>query len=330
MKLDMVRIAIVGAGWQGQGLLANLAAIPEAELVGACDLNPQVLEKVRAKYGAEGFTDYTEMFEKTKPDGVLICTHPQVRLPIVAAAAERGVHCFIEKPPARDLESAGQIQAVIEQYGILNSVGFMYRYSPAVTKTRELLRGRRVALVRSCMLDGLAVREGTPAWFFDKSRSGGPVFDQAIHIFDVSRYLLGEIASVSGFQGNLTVPRSETFTVEDSAALVFQYRSGIIQNHAHSWAYSGFKAQLQFISDELDLVLDLGKGTVQGTIGGEAVDFAEEGALYRLELEAFVKAIREGDPTLIRSTYLDSMSSLAFALASVQALESGNVAHLDA
>src|SRR5690606_9767367 len=99
--------------------------------------------------------------------------------------------------------------------------------------------GRRVALVRSCMLDGLAVREGTPTWFFDKSRSGGPVFDQAIHILDVSRYLLGEVEAVAGFHGNVTVPKSDSFTVEDSASLTLRYASGAMQNHSHSWAYTG-------------------------------------------------------------------------------------------
>ncbi len=319
----MVRIAIVGTGWQGQGLMSNLSSITEAELVGACDLNPEMLAKVSAKFSVRGYADYVHMLEESKPDGVLICTHPQTRLPLVTDAAKRGIHCFIEKPPARDMESAGKIVDVLEEYDVLNSVGFMFRYSQAVERARELIAGRRVALVRSCMLDGLAIRKGTPTWFFDKERSGGPVFDQAIHIFDVSRYLLGEVRAISGFQGNLTVPKSEAFTVEDSAALVFQYDNGVLQNHSHSWAYSGFKAQLQLISDEMDLLLDIGQGTLQGTIGGEEIDFRGQDSLYRFELEAFVRAIRDRDPSVIRSSYRDSISSLAFARSAVEALETG-------
>lgn len=321
----MVRIAIVGAGWQGQGLLSNLRNIPDVEIVGACDLSPEVLVKVSSKFSVPGFEDFVHMLEETKPHAVLICTHPSVRLQFVTEAAQRGIHCFIEKPPAKDLESAGQILDVIKKHGILNSVGFMFRYSQAVSKARELIAGRRVALVRSCMLDGLAVREGTPLWFFDKSRSGGPIFDQAIHIFDVSRYLLGDIQAVTGFQANLTVTKSESFSVEDSAALVFQYKHGAIQNHSHSWAYTGFKAQIQLISDEMDLLLDIGKCTLHGTISGEEINFIGEDMLYRSELEIFIQAIRENNQELIRSSYEDSISSLAFALSAVQALETGNV-----
>lgn len=322
---DMVRIAIVGAGWQGQGLMSNLRKIPGAELVGACDLNPQMLEKVSTKFSVPGYADYVEMLEETQPDGVLICTHPQVRLQLVTAAAERGIHCFIEKPPAWDLEAAGQIADVLDMHGVINSVGFMFRYSKALAKTRELIVGRRIALVRSCMLDGLAVREGTPVWFFDKKRSGGLVFDQAIHILDASRYLLGDAHTVAGFQGNLTVPKSEDFTVEDCASLVIRYESGVLQSHSHSWAYSGFKAQIQLISDEMDLLLDLGKGMLQGTLDGGTIDFSDADELYRFELEGFIAAIRERDPSRILSSYRDSMSSLAFTLAAVEALESGQV-----
>ncbi|WJH32518.1 Gfo/Idh/MocA family oxidoreductase [Paenibacillus sp. CC-CFT747] len=292
----MVRIAIVGTGWQGQGLMSSLKQIEGMELVGACDLNAEMLAKVVTKFSVPGYADYGRMLDETKPDGVLICIHPQHRYELVKEAAVRGIPCFIEKPPARDLEGARRISDVLEEYGVMNSVGFMYRYSAALQKAKELIAGRRVALVRSCMLDGLAIRPDSPRWFFDKERSGGPVFDQAIHVLDLSRYLFGDVEAASGFQGNRTVPKGEDFTVEDSASLTLRYRNGIMQSHTHSWAYNGFRMQLEIVSDELDLTLDLGKGTLTGTAGGEPVAYESQDALYRLELEAFGRAIREEIP----------------------------------
>ncbi|MCL6442386.1 MAG: Gfo/Idh/MocA family oxidoreductase [Alicyclobacillus sp.] len=317
----MVRLAIIGVGWQGQGLLSHLAQIPEASVVGACDLQVELLAKVEHKYGVRGFTEYEEMFDTVRPDGVLICTHPQVRLPFVRAAAERGIHCFIEKPPAWDFETALRIQQMLEEAGVFSSVGFMYRYSQAVAQVRELLRGRRIALIRSCMLDGLAVREGTPAWFFDKRKSGGPVFDQAIHMFDLSRYLVGEVHAVAGFHSNPTIPKSKGFTVEDSASLAFLYHNQTLQTHSHTWGFRGFRAQMEFVSDEVDLLLDLGRGKVCGTVAGQEVSFEAPDALYRTELEAFVHAIADKRPELIRCTYADSMGSLKLALSASEALE---------
>jgi predicted dehydrogenase len=152
-----------------------------------------MLTKAVNKFNVKGFNDYVEMLEEIKPEGIIICTPPEVREFLVREAAERGIHCFIEKPPAKDLEMAKKVDEILDQTGVINSVGFMYRYSRAVESTRELITGRRVVLVRSAMLDGLALRPNWPRWFFDKKRSGGPAFDQAIHIFDLSRYLLGEV-----------------------------------------------------------------------------------------------------------------------------------------
>jgi predicted dehydrogenase len=321
----MVHLALVGTGWQGQGHLNTIKEIENIKVVGLCDLNAEMLEKAVNKFGFKGFSNYVEMLEETKPDGIIICTPPEVREFLVREAAERGIHCFIEKPPAKDLEMAKKVDGILDQTGVINSVGFMYRYSRAVLKTRELLVNRRVALVRSAMLDGLALRPNWPRWFFNKERSGGPVFDQAIHIFDLSRYLLGEMEQVTGYQANLVVPKADDFTVEDSFSLAIKYKSGILQNHTHTWSYPDVFTQIELISDELHLTLDLVKGCVYGNVDGEEVSFESDGeSLYRLELEAFAKAIEERNPDLVLSTYKDSMLSLSVALKAMEALETGS------
>jgi predicted dehydrogenase len=318
----MVRIAVVGTGWQGQGHLSTMQKIAGIEFVGVCELNEETLLMATTKFGVKGFTDYVKMLEESKPDGVIICTPPEVREFLVREAAERGIHCFIEKPPAKNLEMAKKVDEILDRTGVINSVGFMYRYSPAVAYLKELIKGKRVAWVRSAMLDGLALRPNWPRWFFNKEISGGPVFDQAIHIFDLSRYLLGEVAEVTGYQGNLVVEKGGDFTVEDSFTISMKYQNGILQNHTHTWSYPDVFTQIELISDQLHVTLDLVKGSVSGKVEGKAVSFeAEEHGLYQLELEAFAKAIAENNPALVRATYKDSIQSLSVALNALEVLE---------
>jgi hypothetical protein len=93
-----------------------------------------------------------------------------------------------------------------------------------------------------------------------------------------------------------------------------KYKNGILQNHTHTWSYPEVFTQIEFISDELHLTLDLVKDRVHGKIDGEEVSFeSEDDALYRLELEAFAKAIAENNPDLVLSTYKDSVLSLSVA-----------------
>jgi predicted dehydrogenase len=318
----MVRIAVVGTGWQGQGHLSTMQKIAGIEVVGICELNEETLLKATTKFGVKGFTDYVKMLEESKPDGVIICTPPEVREFLVREAAERGIHCFIEKPPAKNLEMAQKVDEILDRTGVINSVGFMYRYSPAVAFLKELIKGKRVAWVRSAMLDGLALRPNWPRWFFNKEISGGPVFDQAIHIFDLSRYLLGEVEEVAGFQGNLVVQKEGDFTVEDSFTLSMKYQNGVLQNHTHTWSYPEVYTQIEMISDQLHVTLDLVKGSVSGKVEGVEVFFeAEDHGLYQLELGAFAKAIEEKNPAFVLATYKDSIQSLSVALNALKVLE---------
>lgn len=324
--IRLVRIAMLGVGFQGQGHLNTIKDSGVIEMVGVCDLNQDVLEKVENKFGIPSFSDYTKMLKESEPEGVIVCTPSTFREEPIREAAERGIHCFVEKPPAKSVETANRIAGIFDQTGVINSVGFMFRYSEAVAKCRELIAGKRIALVRSAMLDGLALRENWPRWFFDKERSGGPIFDQGIHMLDLSRYLLGEISHVSGFQDNLVVPKEGDFSVEDSFALSLQYRNGIIQNHTHSWVYPDYMAQVELISDELHLTLDLANGSVNGQVSGETVSWQKENNFYLNELETFAEAIARNRQDLIRSSYSDSVKSLSAALCAVKALEKQVVA----
>ncbi|MBY0145946.1 Gfo/Idh/MocA family protein [Neobacillus niacini] len=322
----MVRIAVVGTGWQGQGHLSTMQKIAGIEVVGVCELNEETLLKAVTKFGVKGFSDYVIMLEESKPEGVIICTPPEVREFLVREAAERGIHCFIEKPPAKNLEQALKVVEILERTGVINSVGFMYRYSPAVAFLKELIKGKRVAWVRSAMLDGLALRPNWPRWFFNKEISGGPVFDQAIHIFDLSRYLLGEVDEVTGFQGNLVVQKEGDFTVEDSFTLSMKYQNGVLQNHTHTWSYPDVFTQIEMISDQLHVTLDLVKGSVSGKVEGVEVFFeAEDHGLYQLELEAFAKAIEEKNPAFVLATYKDSIQSLSVSLNALKVLEADKI-----
>lgn len=317
----MVRLAMLGAGFQGQGHLNTIKNSDLIEMVGVCDLNREALAKVEKKFNIAAFSDYSKMLEETKPEGVIICTPSSIRVEPIQEAAERGIHCFVEKPPAKDLETARKMIEIFDRSGVINSVGFMFRYSDAANKCKEFIKGKRVSLVRSAMLDGLALRENWPRWFFDKERSGGPIFDQGIHMLDLSRYLLGEISQISGFQGNLVVPKGGGFSVEDSFALSLKYQNGMMQNHTHSWVYPDYMAQVELFSDELHLTLDLAEGSVNGQISGETVTYKKESHFYLNELETFARAIAENERDMIRSSYRDSVKSLSAAICAVKALE---------
>lgn len=319
-----IAIGIVGAGRVvNRHHAKNLRRLPGVDLVAVSDLNAKAVGQVIDGTQARGYVDYLEMLANESLDAVLICTPPSVRLEPVTAAAERGIAVFVEKPPALDVSRAREVGDVIARSGVINAVGFMYRYSKAVGRLRELIAGERVSLVRSILLCGPALNPDHPAWFFRKEVSGGPILDQAIHMLDLSRYLLGDVEALQAFGSNVIRPKSADFSVEDSVSINLSYLSGTVHNHTHSWAYPDVLIQLEVISDRMHLWLDL-PGGVRGRIGGEAVDYRPEvDEFYLQELQTFTHAVRLGDQSVVRSPYSDAIGTLEAVLAANDSVETG-------
>ena len=107
-------IGHTGRGGYGHGLDTVWRDIPQAEIVGVADANPQGLAQAVKRLGApQGYGDYRKMLDEAKPDLVSIGTqYVDVHRDMVVAAAERGARgIYIEKPLCRTLEEADQMVA---------------------------------------------------------------------------------------------------------------------------------------------------------------------------------------------------------------------------
>src|SRR3712207_6812509 len=98
------RAAVIGVGGMGACHLSSLRAMPEVELVAACDLDEERLARRAEEFGVPGrYRDYREMFERERPHLVGIATQVRHhREPVLAAAAARVPGVLCEKPMALD------------------------------------------------------------------------------------------------------------------------------------------------------------------------------------------------------------------------------------
>ena len=253
-----IKIGIIGLGTIASRHLDSLSKIGKTELIAICDVDKQKTAAVQKEFGGKMYLDFNKMFAEEPLDAVLICTPQTVRYEPITEAARRNIAIFCEKPPAFDLITAKKIEQVLKKSKVLNSIGFMWRYSRITDRARQLIQGHTISLMRSTALCDAALDPSMPGWFFLKECSGGPLLDEAIHLLDVSRYLLGNILSVHTFGNNLVVPKSEKVTIEDSHSLNFQFTSGAVGNHLHSWSYQGGipNAKIELYGQKLWLVLD--------------------------------------------------------------------------
>jgi len=320
------RIAIVGCGI-GNKHASGFRSITNGELVAMCDLNEKRLKDSTDKYGCPGYTSYEQMLDKAKPDGVMVCTPPYVRMPMIEQLAQRGIAVFCEKPPAGDLATARAVKRALERYPVINSVGFMYRWMQAADHMKALIAGRPVLV---CQITGIwevlywAEAGRISSDYFYRDRAGGPLVEQGVHLIDVSRFVLGDnVARVHGRGANVIHPLSNTFTTEETIQVSMQWRKGTLGSHVHCWSHHGHIFQVLFAGVDFGLVLDLKDNRVSGMNNGQRVDQTFTDDYYVSELSGFCDAILKKDQSLIRGNYADSCHTLAAAVTAMQSVDSG-------
>jgi predicted dehydrogenase len=125
-------------------------------------------------------------------------THDQLAT-VAEAAAAAGKHVLIEKPGARRAAELDPVLRAAERSGAVVRVGFNHRYHRALQEARRIfLSGALGEMMFVRGRYGHGGRIGYDReWRADpKISGGGELLDQGIHLIDLSRWFLGEFASV--------------------------------------------------------------------------------------------------------------------------------------
>src|SRR5699024_9782540 len=196
------RVGVIGAGSIAQSHLAAYSANEGIELIAVADMNLERAQAVAQKHGApRAYADPHELLADPEIDGVSICTWNNSHASWAIAAIEAGKHVLVEKPLARTLAEAEEIQRIAEDADPAVQVGFVRRPSPNCQVLKSFRDGGDLGEIYYAKASCLR-RAGNPGgWFADKEISGGgPLLDIGIHVLDLCWYLMGSpaVVSVSG------------------------------------------------------------------------------------------------------------------------------------
>jgi predicted dehydrogenase len=231
MSEKILRSAILGCGSFAHRHAQNLAALSEeTELVALCDHNPESAQAYCEKYTAGKavvYTDYHTMLEREKLDLLVIALPPFAHTDEVECAAERGVHLLMEKPIALTMEQAWKMVETVESAGIQSQVGFMWRFGEAIEALKAMIDSGDAGLPGLMSARYFCNSLHSP-WWRSREKSGGQLVEQIIHMVDLIRYLLGRPSSVYSRQENLFHQDVPGYTVEDTSATIFGFRSGAL------------------------------------------------------------------------------------------------------
>ena len=147
------------AGVVGCGLVAQVMHLPylrelreEFEVVTLCDLSLAVVDAAGRSFpDARRTTDPGDIFDEGL-DVVFVLT-PGSHAPLAIAAAEAGVHVFVEKPMCFSVAEGREMLAAAESASVRLMVGYMKRYDPAYEELARTLDRASVRFARITTLE---------------------------------------------------------------------------------------------------------------------------------------------------------------------------------
>jgi len=184
----MIKFAQFGAGFIGKIHGANIVKHPRAELTYIYDVVPAAAESLAAQLGAKVASSPEEIWA-SDVDAVLIASSTNTHADHLSAAIKAGKAVYCEKPVDLDI---ARVKAVVQESTKATKpilVGFSRRFDSNHVGIRESLHNGEIGKLE---MISITARDPKPPALSYIKVSGGQLRDQAIHFFDMLRWLSGE------------------------------------------------------------------------------------------------------------------------------------------
>lgn len=197
----MIKLAVVGLGKMGLSHLAMIKAHPGVTLEAICDSTGYVLDVLNKYTGLKTFSDYSSMLNEAELDAVLIATPSRYHADMVKAALDRGLHVFCEKPLCLSVKDAEELTALAQQKGLVNQVGYHYRFVGAFQEVKRLLDANAIGTVTHVLAEAygpVVLKPKGSTWRTQRTEGGGCLYDYAAHPINLVNWYFGEPHGVGG------------------------------------------------------------------------------------------------------------------------------------
>lgn len=321
--MKKIKIAVIGCG-----RIANSAHLPsyknnpDAEIVYCCDTIEEKAQKASVEYGGKAITDYKIAIADPDVDAISICTPNYCHQSITAEALRAGKHVLCEKPAARTLAEAREMQKVKAETGKILSIGVVNRFNCGVNKIKELVAEGELGNIHHVYMSFRSYRSipGIGGDFTNKAISGGGVLiDWGVHFLDLVMYVCNDpqAKTVSSEMFNKLGKDIKSYVykdmwAEDTADFdgvcdIEESITGLIRTDGPTITFNGAWAQnigedemfIDFMGDKGGIRLKYGSdftlySTKNGMLTKTEFQFTDRN-MYQNEIDAFIQAVQGGE-----------------------------------
>jgi myo-inositol 2-dehydrogenase/D-chiro-inositol 1-dehydrogenase len=320
-----LRIGIIGAGYIGSLHAAVLARDNRVEVAAAHDVIEGRAELLARSHGATVCAEAMELIERV--DAVFVTTPNTKHFSLACDAIDAGKHVFCEKPMTTNLSDA---RALLEKASASNAVfqvGHNRRFAPVYATLKQMLAEYNAHSAHIKMNRGELIN---PDWVGNAETTGGFLFETTIHMFDMMRFLFGEVESLDAAGSAHEYPETDDYSV------LLRFESGmhatLCSSADASWLFPFERVEV-FCHHATITTREMESITHSSDIAGHHSTRSmhqlskEEKWGYAPEDRAFIDSIIEGSPSAV--TTFDGFKSVELVEACYKAVRTGQRVRLD-
>ncbi|WEA05351.1 Gfo/Idh/MocA family oxidoreductase [Pantoea dispersa] len=327
------RFALIGCGFIGQVHAANLARHPGVELALVCDIDAARAAALAEQFGARA-ASVPQALSSKAIDAVLIASATPTHAPLLEQAVLAGKAVYCEKPIDLSLSRAREVVASISPLQVPVTVGFNRRFDRSHAQLKAQLQ--QGVIGRSELIQMVCRASELPPLSYLQA-SGGQMRDQAIHFFDLLRWLTeDEVVTVGALGAALAMPAIRDIDV-DTSVLIMRLQQGALAqlDNARRTAYGyderiSVMGSLGMLASESQAVrgATLYQGQHIRQPGLYADWFSRVQETYYSQLDAFVRHLG-GEKVASLPGLIDGLRAQAIAEAAQLSLTRGEFVEVE-
>ena len=315
-----LKVGFLGAGYIAGVHASILARDERVQIAAVYDVSRSRAKDLARSSGTEVAHSVAEVLALC--DTVYIATPNTQHTELAVLAAEERKHVFCEKPMATTLADAARVLKASGKTDRVFQVGHSRRFAPVYVELKALIsESRRPHSAHIKMNRGELLN---PGWVGDAAITGGFLYETTIHMFDMMRFLFGDIKSMQAIGS-----KHEYAEIDDFSALL-QFQNGMHATLASSadagWLFPFERVEV--FSHHGTIVTREMEGLIYSEgLEGKHVELSmhqlarEEKWGYAPEDRAFIDAIVNGGPPPV--TALDGYKSVELVDAAYRSVGSG-------
>ena len=260
-----IRWGVIGAGGiADRRTIPGMMLCENAELVAVMEINMELAEKCRAKWGCKkAYDNEADLLADPEIDAVYIASPVVLHAKQAMAAADAGKHILIEKPLAMTAEEGQKVVDYCKSKGVKIAAGLMMRFGSYVQAMKKAIAEGKIGKPVSGYAQFTCWYPDIPgAWRQTKAASGGgAMMDMGVHCIDLMQYILDSNAKdVAAFHDTL----SFHYEVEDSSTVMLR-----MENGCQCVVQSNFNVPDEAAKWRIEIFGDQGRLLGYGVIGQE-------------------------------------------------------------